>query len=170
MDHDVINYIDDTILCDTISRCTPAFHTLLDLLKALGFQLNNDKIVAPSTKMSCLGIVFDTENFTMSVPDDKLQEIHNRCKSWQNKTSCTINELQSLLGSLLYISKCVKMSRVFLNRMLAVPRKNHGRKNISLDEEFHKDIQWFIKFMPQFNGTTFFDPRLIAATVELELG
>ena len=36
------------------------------------------------------------------------------------------------------------------------PEKNHDKKNLQLDEEFHKDIQWFVKFMPQFKGTTFF--------------
>ena len=60
------------------------------------------------------------------------------------------------------------MSRVFLNRMLEVLRNHHGRKKIVLDQEFHKDIQWFIKFMPKFNGTTFFDPRPITATLELD--
>ena len=159
MDYDVTNYIDDTIICDTTSKCTPAFHTLVDLLTQLGFQLNSDKIVAPSTKMSCLGIVFDTEKLTMSIPDEKMQEIHNKCKSWQNRTSCSTNELQSLLGALLYVSNCVNMSRVFLKRMLEVLRNHHGKKKVLLDQEFHKDIQWFIKFMPQFNGTTFFDPR-----------
>ena len=168
MDYDITNYIDDTIICDTTSKCSPAFHTLVNLLGQLGFQLNKDKIVAPSTKMSCLGIVFDTEKLTMSVPQEKMQEIHHKCKSWQDRTSCTVNELQSLLGSLLYISKCVSMSRVFLNRMLEVLRKNHGKRKIQLDQEFHKDIQWFVKFMPQFNGTTFFDPRPISATLELD--
>ena len=36
----------------------------------------------------------------------------------------TKSELQSLLGLLLYITKCVKPARFFLNRMLQLLRDN----------------------------------------------
>ena len=59
----------------------------------------------------CLGILFDTMNRTRSIPPEKLQEIITLC-----------NNMQSLLGSLLYVSKCVKPVTFFLNHMLQVLR------------------------------------------------
>ena len=57
----------------------------------------------------------------------KLAEIVEMCKSWLSKTYCSKRQLQSLLGSLLYISKCVKPAHFFLNRMLALLRNNHQK-------------------------------------------
>ena len=54
-----------------------------------------------------------SENFTLSVPSQKLQEILLMCQTWRRKTTCTKRQLQSLLGSLLFISKCVRSSRFF---------------------------------------------------------
>ena len=68
-----------------------------------------------------LGILFDTINRTMSIPDNKLQEICEVCDEWSDKRVVNQNELQPLLGLLLYIAKCVKPARYFLNRMLQLP-------------------------------------------------
>ena len=34
--------------------------------------------------------------------------------------------------------------------------------------EFKKDINWFLTFLPHFNGVTFMDKRPIQVTVELD--
>ena len=72
------------------------------------------------------------------------------------KNSCTKKELQSLLGSLLYVTKCIKYSRFFLNRMLSLLRENYDNSKITLNETFKRDLQWFNTFLPVYNGITFF--------------
>ena len=56
----------------------------------------------------------------MSIPPAKLNEIIDICSKWTSKKYCTKRQLQSLLDNLLYISKCVKASRFYLNRLLDV--------------------------------------------------
>ena len=107
--HDVQAYLDEETN-DVESKTSESFTTLKNLLQALGFQLSEKKIITPTRKMNCLGIVVDTETFTTSIPPQKLQEIFNLCAAWQNKKTCSKRELQSLLSSLLYVSKCVKNS------------------------------------------------------------
>ena len=104
----------------------------------------------------------------MSVPDEKLKEIKTMVKNWTHKTTCTKNQLQSLLGSLLYISKCVKNARFFLNRLLQTLRDSNKEKIISLDENFHRDIQWFKKFLTKFNGKTYFVKEKVHGMVHLD--
>ena len=77
-------------------------------------------MVAPSTAAICLGILVDSVNRTISIPDEKLKEIFDLCKQWGTKSTCTKTQLQSFLGSLLYITKCVCPARFFFNRMLQV--------------------------------------------------
>ena len=166
--YDVINYIDDVIGFGTISTAKPSFDTLTKLLKNLGLDISVKKLVQPTTKATCLGVEVNTENFTVAIPQEKVSDILDQCKLWAAKTQCTKNELQSLLESLLYISKCVKCSRTFLNRMLDTLRRHFGTDSISLDIEFHRDLNWFKKFLKKFNGRAFFDHRPIQATIELD--
>ena len=52
--------------------------------------------------------------------------------------------------------KCVHPARTFINRIINLFRKNYHKKCIQLDEDFKKDLIWFIKFLPSYNGITFF--------------
>ena len=74
--------------------------------------------------------MFDTVNRTISIPVNKLQKICQMCNVWSDKRMVTKNELQSLLGLLLYITKYVRPARYFLNRMLQLLRENHNNQNI----------------------------------------
>ena len=112
-DYDVINYIDDILGIALPSRIDASFDALRSLLPRLGFEISKKKLVAPTTCMNCLGILIDTKEFTLAIPSEKLQEIVTLCKSWIHKHSCTKRQLQSLLGSLLYVTKCVRSSRFF---------------------------------------------------------
>ena len=109
----VLSYIDDHLIFGHKQKCNDAFDRLTFLLQELGFTINKDKNVRPTTSVVCLGILFDTNTFTMSVPPKKLSQIKEIVKNWHFKNACKKNQLQSLLGSLLYISKCVKYSRFF---------------------------------------------------------
>ena len=113
--YSVTNYIDDLIGNATVSQAEPAFRKLEKLLQELGLTISQSKLVAPITKYVCLVIEVDTVNSTLSIPQQKLTEILAVCQQWRNKTQCTRRELQSLLGSLLYIAKCVRYSCNFLN-------------------------------------------------------
>ena len=106
--HDaLLNYIDDLIYCGLPSS-----------IQDLGLDISAKKLQPPDTKMGCLGILFDTVNRTISIPDEKLAEVIHMCQIWAEKLACNKRELQSLQGSLLYVSKCVKPARIFLNCML----------------------------------------------------
>ena len=45
----------------------------------------------------------ETKTRTISIPQSKLQGHKHLCHSWQNKNSCSKNQIQSLLGSLLIL-------------------------------------------------------------------
>ena len=145
-----------------------SYQKLIKLLDELGLDVNPAKNNPPSTEVTCLGIVVNTVNFSLSVPENKLSEIKNVCSSWKSKKKCSKKELQSLLGLLLYITKCVKHSRHFLNRMLDALKAASDADAIMLDQSFHRDLKWFNQFLTVFNGTTFFDYRKCDATFEID--
>ena len=166
--HDLFNYVDGIIQCGTPSKIHPAFQFLVDLLDQLGLTLNSKKLVSPTTSMVCLGILIDTETRTMSVPPEKIENIVKMCDEWQNKKFCSKRELQSLLGSLLYVSKCVRPARAFLNRMLQFLRSMKGNSSTRLTVDFFKDLKWFVTFLKQFNGVVYFDVKPVQAELHLD--
>ena len=110
----LFNYIDDLIYVGLPSKIYDSYTFLLSLLQDLGLEISKSKLVEPSTQVVCLGILVDTVNRTISVPPEKLQDIRHICKSWVHRKTCTKNQYQSLLGSLLYITKYIKPARFFL--------------------------------------------------------
>ena len=135
---------------------------------SLGFDINNKKLVQPATKVTCLGVEVNTADFTVAVQDEKLSNILEMCQNWSKKFHCTKKQLQSLLGCLLYIAKCVRPSRPFLNRMLDLLRSHFGKDYIQLDLNFHRDLNWFQTFVPELNGKAFCVHCPVQATIELD--
>ena len=153
--HPALVYIDDFIGVDVESRAWEGFYDLRELLRELGLVENQEKAVLPSQRQICLGIEFDTVAMTMSVSEPRLREIRSLLSEWLTKRSATQRELQSLIGKLMFISKCVRQSRPFMNRLLSVLRglrKPHYR--IKLTRAFQKDLYWWSTFATVFNGVS----------------
>ena len=84
----------------------------------------------------------------------KKWQIKTLCKNWAHKITATKRQLQSLLGKLLYIHRCVRPSRLFVNRMLALLRTSLNDHNIRLTYTFQRDIAWFNMFLDKFDSKT----------------
>ena len=164
----VIDYIDDYVGMGVTDVAHASFNALFQLMGDLGLTISESKLVPPSTQVVCLGILINTENGTVSIPPEKLRQISDTVRQWLGKTSCTKRQLQSILGMLLYVHKCVKPARAFLNRMLALLRSGHAAQKITLTPEFKRDLRWFDKFLPLYNGVSLYDHRPIDHTLELD--
>ena len=106
----VIAYIDNYVGMGVPDITHTSFNTLFQLMGNLGLTISDKKLVAPSTKVVCLGILIDIEKGTVSIPPDKLHQSHTVCQ-WLTKTSCAKRQLQSIFGMLFY--KCVKLAHAF---------------------------------------------------------
>ena len=126
------------------------------MLEELDLLENYTKACPPSTVQVVLGVQVDTVNMTISISSERLVEIKQLVKKWLKKTKATKNELQSLVGKLCYVTKCVIQSKVFLNRVLELLRSfSLNQNSIILTESFRKDIQWWSMFVSEFNGVSF---------------
>ena len=159
IDH-LFNYIDDFIGVDEPAVVHSNFQTLLSIMAELGIPISEEKLFPPSEEVPCLGILINIITGTLSIPDDKLHEINQKCLGWGSKNKATKKQLQSLVGSLIYIHKCVKPARLFVNRILAVLKLAPAKGYINLTQDFGKDIAWFNAFLLQFNGRIFFSKEL----------
>ena len=148
-------------------KAQAAFQTLYDLLQELGLPVNPDKCYPPSKILTCLGIEVNITANTISISEEKIRAIHAECTAIYGKSRISKHTFQSLLGKLLYVHKCVAPARMFVNRILQVFRKNSHKKCITMDGEFKKDLAWFIRFLPEYNGIVFIDKQKLGGNETL---
>ncbi len=68
--------------------------------------------------MDFLGVLFNSIPMTMSITPVRLEEIKHLLHSCLSKTQATKKMLESLVGKLLIVAKCVPMARIFVGRLL----------------------------------------------------
>ena len=90
----LLNYTENLIYIGLPSTIQASSEFLLQLLQELG----QNKLVAPSRSVVCLGILVDLVNRTISIPEGKLTEFVKLFNFGKIKKICAKNQLQSLLG------------------------------------------------------------------------
>ena len=151
----VANYLDDFIGVVPTARALQDYEYCGSLLRELGLQESLSKACPPSTIMTCLGVQINTVDMTLSVTSERLEELVVLLSHWLTKKSATKSELQSLVGKLSFVSKCVRQSRLFLACILAMLRtvkRNHH--HVKLSKEFFRDIHWWLRFIHVYNGVS----------------
>ena len=153
--HSLFNYLDDIIGVSPPSSAVTDFQALGELFASLGLQESSDKSCSPSTVMVCLGVQLDTTQFTLSVSSERLCEIEQLLEQWLTKRTATKTSIQSLVGKLIFVSKCVRQSRVFIARILALLGKlKHNHHHANLTAEFRKDLMWWRRLLREYNGVS----------------
>ena len=104
----IIDYIDDYIGVALPSVASDAFDALVYVMSQFGLTISKKKLVSPSTKVVCLGVLIDSIEGTIQIPPEKLNQILSTVRQWSSRTHCSKRQLQSLLGLLLFVHKCVK--------------------------------------------------------------
>ena len=109
----------------------------------------------------CLGVCIDTIENTLSITEEKLQQIKSSAMQW-------LGCIKSTKCQLHYIHKCVRPARLFLNRMLDLLRKHQDEKVIPLTQDFKRDVRWFECFLTSYNGVSVYKHSLVDHWVELD--
>ncbi|XP_078619225.1 uncharacterized protein LOC144886464 [Branchiostoma floridae x Branchiostoma japonicum] len=148
-----VNYLDDLGGADTPARAPDAFACLGRLLLELGLDEAAGKAVPPTTRLVFLGKIIDSVRMTIEVTPERLTDTLTELRGWSHKVGARRRDVESLLGKLQFIASCVRPGRLFISRMLLFLRRFPGRHTcMPLDEEFRKDLAWWVTFLPTYNG------------------
>eukprot|EP00731_Ephydatia_muelleri_P025908 Em0018g8a len=138
------HYLDDFLVVGAprTDQCSSAVQQTLRACESLGIPVAFDKLEGPSTRITFLGIMLDTEARVLSLPPGKLEEIQSKVHSWLGRRSAT---------------KRCHAGRLFLRRLIilstTVVRLHH---HIHLSEEARTDLDWWARFLPTWNGRAMF--------------
>ena len=149
----ILNYLDDFAGAEKPELALKSFQGLGNRLVSCGIEESKEKACPPSTKMVFIGVLFNTDDLTLSVTAERVQEILELVSMWFQKKSATLQELQSLVGKLNFISSCVHASRVFICTILNWLRLIHGKRSAQPIPTFvKKDLMWWKLFLPLLIG------------------
>ena len=154
----IMHYLDDflTLAPPGSVTCQRNLDIIRSACLQLGVPLAIEKIEGPSTSLTFLGIVLDTERMEASLPQDKLHRIRHQVKAWLTKKKATKRQILSLVGLLQHATKVVHPGRTFLARMYSIAAKlkqpSHRKK---LPAAFRSDLWWWHVFITHWNGVSF---------------
>ena len=94
----------------------------------------------------------------LEVTPSRLGEIRTKLQGWSNKKTASKREVQSLIGKLSFIAKCVRPGRIFLSRMLQWLREMDDKGSHVIPAGFQKDVHWWLTFLPYFNSVRMIPP------------
>ena len=153
----VTNYIDNLIGCNEPETAFKTFQFLKNLIIKLGLVISENKLYEQQKCSPCLSINVNIKTGIISISEEKLGEIVALCLDRSTRGKSNKKALQSLVGSLLYIHKCVRPGRLFVNRILATLWQTSNDGTVTLSTEFKRDMAWFNVNLPVFNGKVYFD-------------
>ena len=148
---------------------TNAFGTLRTILYNVGLDEAEHKACPPSTKMIWLGINVDSVEMTLSIPEQKLVEVKSMVSAWSGHQMANKRQVQSLVGSLNFVSSVAPPVRVYTNRILNFLRSMPNEGSVLIPNEVRADLDFFGRLMPEFNGVTLLDKSLEPSADQLEV-
>ena len=85
-----------------------------DLGTSLGLSFQPVKTILPTTCLEFLGLELDSEAMEARLPQDKLIYLHTYILDWQARSSCSLRDLQELIGFLQFCAQVIPHSRTFI--------------------------------------------------------
>ena len=140
--------------------------TALETLQHIGVPVAPQKTEGPTTSLIFLGILIDTNRLELRLPHSKLANLNRLIQQWMNRKSCTVKDLESLLGHLSHAATVIPQGRTFLRSLFSLPPHSYGpHHNLRLNVGARADIMWWATFLRDWNGTSFFSTTIASIEV-----
>lgn len=154
----ISHILDDFIfISPSETSCFTNLQNFIHLASEVGIPIKHSKTVLPSRQIEAHGVLIDSVNQVIKLPDDKLQSCRSLLNEFSQRNKCTLQELQSLIGTLQFACKAIRPGRAFLRRLINLTVKaTKPHHHIRLNSEAKADIQCWLNFLNDYNGTTIF--------------
>ncbi len=155
----VQHYLDDFLILapPKTNQCQQDLDKSLSICASLGVPIAAGKTEGPSTAITYLGFVLDTDSMELRLPEDKLAKIRSHLAAWVNRKRGTKRELLSLLGLLQHCCQAIVHGRPFLRRLIdrasSVDQLFHF---VSLSQWERDDLSWWNQLLSSWNGRSLF--------------
>jgi hypothetical protein len=156
---DIDHYVDDYFLAAvTYILCKEQLDGVSDIFSKLGMIIATEKTIEPTTRLVYLGITIDSNEMSISLGPDKIATIIELLDQWMDCDTCSMKQLQSVIGTLQWAANVVTHGRTFIQRLRDLEHEyveieNHTDESaITINDESREDAEWWRTFIRQWNG------------------
>lgn len=149
--HIITSFIDDTLIChSTFDGCCESVRATVNLLKKLGFCINEGKsVLVPTRRLEYLGNVIDSENMTVTLPDRRIHKILQCCEELLHSDRAKIRHVARVVGLLVAAVPAAEMGKLHYRRLecakIAALKAAKGNfdKWMVVTHEMRLDLIWW---------------------------
>lgn len=161
--HGVLSsYVDDFFGgCDDYDAALDQMEIWLRTCADLGVPVSQAKTFLPTRVLEVLGIVINTEDMTLTVTPERIQDILDEMDHVAGRKSVQKRDLERLAGKMTFVCSVVPGGRTFMRELLdtlnALREKKHWAH---LSAGFRADLAWWQQFAHAWNGTEAIPPPI----------
>ena len=133
-------------------------------------MVNPSKVTSPFPITCFLGIDIASHEGAACIDPKYLQAIILELSGFHQAKSATKHEILSLIGKLHFVCRVCPPNRAFLWQMIDTSKKaQYVYHPIKLNAEFWDDIEWWLTYLPSWNGVSFLYDADWTSTPDVEL-
>lgn len=149
-------YLDDIFLIErTEHKVSESLSRTIEILESLGFMINYRKSqLVPSKSCKYLGFIIDSETCTVSLTEEKRENIGQEVRKMLNKGSCSIQQFSEFLDKLVAACPGVEYGWLYTKvleaeKVKALEMNNQDyTKKMLISPSIIDDLQWWRKASP----------------------
>ena len=104
----ISHYLDDFFFVHkSKDKCLHLLCTFQNACDFIGFPYSQDKTFLPTTKLEYLGILIDTKEMLLKIPENKRRSIFDTINHLLTRRCCKVHKIQSICGSLNFLNRIV---------------------------------------------------------------
>ncbi len=106
---------------------------------------NEDKFTRWSRRCKALGLIFDLETLTVTMPASKIAKIVGRLLALLDSFTVSVLQMHETMGLLCYLGTCIQVARPFYNRLQAfLGVLENVDRPLKLHQAQAEDIRWLL--------------------------
>jgi hypothetical protein len=112
----------------------------------MGIPWEKSKDIPFGTVFRYIGLEWDIAHSTVSLPADKRDKYHKAIREWQQSSTHTLSEAQSLHGKLMHTCHVIPAGRAYLTRLETFMGNFHGSpfQPRTPPKGTHADLEWWL--------------------------
>ena len=170
----ILHYCDDFLAYgghgEGHESCMHMLKSFQEICQNLGVPLADEKTEGPTPVITFLGLEIDAARQVIRIPDNKLVKLRAVVDSALSAKKLTLKNLQSIIGSLQFVSKAVPPGRAFLRRLINLTvGLRHPSHRVRINNESKEDLRMWSKFLSSCNGATIIPDQVWSCNGDLQL-
>jgi hypothetical protein len=149
----LVRYLDDFLYVGTQAEVARAMRLASTVFAAAGLVLNLDKTVGPVKRIEFLGIVIDSVEETLSLSEERKEELSQLCAHFLTRRQARRREVQSLAGKLSFAATVLPGARPFCRRLFDATRATRRNNHFVHDwPAAHPDLKQWAEHIEEWDG------------------